>query len=134
MTIDSKFNLNGTIVVILYHMNFEHTDDKFHYDDKINDKIEFSDAMFSVAINESELDDIISESEQIIIKQDFTCYCFNVKREPLYYRIKGIGQKLTNRYIINELIEQKMNLECNHMFLEGFIKKTDVQFELLVTS
>jgi hypothetical protein len=27
-----------------------------------------------------------------------------------------------------------MNLECNHMFLEGFIKKTECQFELMTGS
>ena len=95
---------------------------------------EFPGALFSVDIDESELDDIISESDQIMIKQEFTCYCFNVKRDPLYYRVKGNGKKLTNRYVIEELIKQKMNLECNHMFLEGFIKNTDNQFELLVGS
>ena len=96
---------------------------------------EFPGALFVVDIDESELDEIISESDQIMIKQEFTCYCFNVKREPLYYRVKGSPtQKLTNRYVIEELIKQNMNLECNHMFLEGFIKKTDVQFELQVGS
>jgi hypothetical protein len=96
---------------------------------------EFPEALFVVAIDKSELDDIISESDQIMIKQEFTCYCFNVKRDPLYYHIKvSPGQNLTNRYVINELIEQKMNLECNHMFLEGFIQKTDVQFELITGS
>jgi len=96
---------------------------------------EFPGALFVVDIDESELDEIISESDQIMIKQEFTCYCFNVKREPLYYRVKGSPtKKLTNRYVIEELIKQKVNLECNHMFLEGFIKKTDVQFELQVGS
>jgi len=96
---------------------------------------EFQGALFSVAIDESKLDDIISESSQIMIKQDFTCYCFNVKREPLYYHIKeSESNKLTNRHVIKGLIEQKMNLECNHMFLEGFIQKTDFQFELMTGS
>ena len=92
----------------------------------------FSGALFVVDIDVSQLDDIICESENIIIKQDFPCYCFNVKRDPLYYRVKGNGKKLTNRYVIEELIKQKMNLECNHMFLEGFIKNTDNQFELII--
>lgn len=96
---------------------------------------EFPAALFVIDIDESELDDIISESDQIMIKQEFTCFCFNVKREPLYYRIKGSRtQKLTNRYVIEELIKQRMNLECDHMFLGGFIKKTDVQFELMTGS
>ena len=95
----------------------------------------FSGALFVVDIDVSQLDDIICESENLIIKQDFPCYCFNVKREPLYYRIKGSRtQKLTNRYVIEELIKQRMNLECDHMFLGGFIKKTDVQFELMTGS
>ena len=112
-------------------MSFEYHDEKFHYDESI-DKSEFQGAMFVVDIDESKLDDILSEKDQVIIKQDFDCYCFHVKREPRYFHVKGPkGQPLTNRYVIKELIEQKMNLECNHMFLEGFIKKTECQLEVM---
>ena len=116
-------------------MNSEYQDEKFHYDEEIDKKSEFYGAMFSVDIDESELDDILSDLDQVIIKQDFDCYCFHVKREPRYFHIKGPkGKSLTNRDVIKELIEQKMNLECNHMFLEGFIKKTECQFELMTGS
>tara|TARA_B110000967_G_scaffold202195_2_gene240630 strand:- start:594 stop:887 length:294 start_codon:yes stop_codon:yes gene_type:complete len=97
--------------------------------------MKFTNALFVIDIDESELDTIISESDQIMIKQEFNCYCFNVKRDPLYYRVQGSQtKKLTNRYVIEELIKQKMNLECNHMFLKGFIQNTECQFELDVGS
>ena len=123
-------------------MNFGYQDDEFHYeeDDQFHydgaiDKSEFKGAMFSIAIEDSELDDILSDKDQIMIKQDFNCYCFHVKREPRYFRIKcPKGKSLTNKQVIKELIEQRMILECNHVFLEGFIKKTDYQYELMTGS
>ena len=105
-------------------------DNEFHYDEGIDDKVEFKGAMFSIAIEDSELDNILTEKDQIMIKQDFDCYCFHKKREPRYFHIKRRSESLTNRCVIQQLIEQKMVLECNHVFLEGFIKKTDCQFEL----
>ena len=94
----------------------------------------FPGALFSITIDDSELDDILSDSDQIMIKQDFDCDCFHVKRVPRYFRIKSSGNSLTNRYVIKELIKQRLNLECNHIFLEGFIKNTDCQFELMTGS
>ena len=115
--------------------HYEEEDDQFHYDEGIDDKSEFKGAMFSIAIEDSELDDILSDKDQIMIKQDFNCYCFHVKREPRYFRIKcPKGKSLTNKQVIKELIEQRMILECNHVFLEGFIKKTDYQYELMTGS
>jgi|TARA_B110000027_G_C16085447_1_gene285714 hypothetical protein len=123
-------------------MNFGYQDDEFHYDEEDDqfhydeeDESEFKGAMFSIAIEDSELDDILSDKDQIMIKQDFNCYCFHVKREPRYFRIKcPKGKSLTNKQVIKELIEQRMILECNHVFLEGFIKKTDYQYELMTGS
>ena len=116
-------------------MNFGQTDDEFHYDEGNDDKVEFKGAMFSIAINDSELDNVLSDQDQIMIKQDFDCYCFNKKRDPRYFHIQCPKDKsLTNRCIIQQLIDQKMVLECNHVFLEGFIKNTDCQFELATGS
>jgi hypothetical protein len=44
---------------------------------------------------------------------------------------------MTNKFIIQQLINQKLNLqECNHHFLEGFIKSknSDCQLEIVVGS
>ena len=115
--------------------HYEEEDDQFHYDEEDESNSEFKGAMFSIAIEDSELDDILSDKDQIMIKQDFNCYCFHVKREPRYFRIKcPKGKSLTNKQVIKELIEQRMILECNHVFLEGFIKKTDYQYELMTGS
>lgn len=135
-------------------MNFEFPDDEFSFEiESILSEIDenydlpvfqfpvtqfpvtqFPGALFSIDIDDSELDNILSDSDQIMIKQTFDCDCFHVKRVPRYFHIKGSGNPLTNRYVIKELIKQRLNLECNHFFLEGFIKNTDCQFELMTGS
>ena len=101
--------------------------------EELSDKITETDTETDDS-DDSELDDILSESDQIMIKQNFDCDCLHVKRVPRYFRIKGFGNSLTNRYVIKELIKQRLSLECNHIFLAGFIKNTDCQFELITGS
>lgn len=82
----------------------------------------FPDAKFSPSIDLENLDDIVSDKKEIIIKQDFTCYCYdNINKRPKYYTIKcGENESLTNKYIINELIKKGIRVECDHVFLESF--------------
>ena len=137
----SDLKLSGVVRV---DMNFGFPDEEFTFkiastlseiDETSNLPVpDFHGALFSIDIDDSELDNILSDSDQIMIKQDFDCDCFHVKRVPRYFRIKGFGNSLTNRYVIKELIKQRLNLECNHIFLEGFIKNTDCQFELMTGS
>ena len=82
----------------------------------------FPDAKFSPSIDLENLDNIFSDKKEIIIKQDFTCYCYdNINKRPKYYTIKcGENESLTNKYIINELIKKGIKVECDHVFLESF--------------
>lgn len=43
---------------------------------------------------------------------------------------------MTNKYIIQKLINQGLKMDCNHVFLEGFIKSKDseCQFEIFAGS
>ena len=89
----------------------------------------YPDAKFIIALEEEAELEILSDLKQIIIKQEFNCYCYEKKKTPLFFLIQG--KKLTNNYVIEELIKQDMKLECNHIFLEGFIQNTECQFELI---
>ena len=93
----------------------------------------FFDAMFDVIIDINELDDLVSDKKEIIIQQEFKCYCYkNLPREKKLYTIKG--DKLTNKYIINELIKQDLVLNCDHRFLEGFNNIKGNLYEIILGS
>ena len=92
----------------------------------------FPDAKFSPSIDLENLDDIVSDKKEIIIKQDFTCYCYdNMNKSPKYFTIKcSENESLTNKYIMTELMKQKMKIECDHRFVEGFDKHKDNIYEI----
>jgi hypothetical protein len=97
----------------------------------------FPNAKFSIAIDIEELDDIITTQPKIIIKSSYNCYCYEIcKRTTEYFIISG--KNITNKYIINELINQGLHLDCDHRFVEGFHNpssiKSDCQFEIMTGS
>ena len=96
----------------------------------------YPEANFSPSISLEELDDKVSEEKEIIIKQDFTCYCYdNMNKRPNYFTIKcSENESLTNKYIINSLIKKNLKLECEHRFLEGFNHLNDNIYELCLGS
>ena len=102
------------------------------------DKI-FPNALFYVAIDLEELDTIVTEKTDIIVKHVYNCFCYDdCKKNTDYFYIScTLDKKMTNKFIIQELIKQGLNLqECNHHFLEGFIKskESDCDFEIIVSS
>jgi len=95
----------------------------------------FPNAQFEVAIDIGEIDNLITDKQFIIVKNTYNCYCYdNCKKITDYFNIKG--ENITNRYVIEQLIEQGLHLDCNHHFLEGFYKTkdSDNQFEICVGS
>jgi hypothetical protein len=95
----------------------------------------FPDAKFVVSIEFDYLDEVVSDLPAIIVKNARTCYCYDGKDSSIdYFYISGI--RLTNAFIIKQLIEQGLNLACNHCFLEGFrkTKNSDCQFEICTGS
>jgi len=103
---------------------------------EIIDKM-FPNAKFTVAIPLSEIDDVVSENDHIILKKDMSCYCYdglqNHPKAEWFLVKRPEGQKLTNAVIIRELIKQNLELDCNHCFLESFDrypKDSECQFEI----
>lgn len=109
-------------------------------DEEIEKEIEqmhnmFSNAQFEVAINIEEMDKLFTDKNYIIVKNTYSCYCYDdCKKNTDYFYIKG--ENMTYRYVIEQLIEKGLKLECNHHYLEGFYKTegSDCQFEILVGS
>ena len=92
------------------------------------DKI-FPNANFHIDIHLSILDDIFTTKKQIFITHSHNCYCYTGNYRPTeFFEIKG--DKITYRYIFNELIRQGLNVECNHCFFEGFDKTTNIQYSI----
>ena len=89
----------------------------------------FSDAKFNVSIDIDELDDVLSTEKTIVVKQTFTCHCYsNCNKHPSFYIIRG--ETMSQKYVIQELINQKFKIECDHQFIEGFDKLNETQFEV----
>ena len=81
-----------------------------------------------------ELDNIVTDETDIVVKNTYDCYCYTNKRKTDYYYISG--KHITNKFIIYKLIEQGLDLDCDHRFLEGFCKSKDsnCQFEIATGS
>ena len=95
----------------------------------------FGETDFTVSISLDELDDLITDKKQIVIKCDYICYCYKLEpRNTEYFVING--DRLTNKYVLLELKNQKLCLDCNHCFIEGFYKcdNSDIQFGLRIGS
>ena len=117
------------------------TEEQYQYEYEIKQIEEmFPNAKFSIAINIEDMDNIITEQTNIVVKHTYACYCYdNCNKNTDFFYItnrQDDKMKMTNKFIITELIKQGLKLECNHVFLEGFIQSKDsvCQFELLVGS
>jgi hypothetical protein len=98
----------------------EYDEDEYEKESELIDQM-FPNANFTIAIDLHELDDLVTEDQEISIKHTYNCYCYGDRpRETEYYEIKG--NQLTNKFILLELIKQGLNLDCNHCFVEGFYK------------
>ena len=78
---------------------------------------------FSIALSLKELDKILTPDKAIILKCEFSCYCYSIyprETEYIYITTENING-ITNRDIINKLEIINFNTGCNHAFLEGFI-------------
>ena len=80
------------------------------------------------------LDDLLTEEKHIFLSNHLTCYCYDGMGRPNqeFYEIKG--DRITYRYVLNELIRQDFNPDCNHRFLEGIDKVSEIQYSLSMGS
>lgn len=94
----------------------------------------FPNAKFNVCIPIEDLDNIITDEKEIIVIQKIHCYCYKRKRTK-YFTIKcNENEFLTNKYIITELMNQKMKMQCNHRFLEEIHKNKENIYEIYAGS
>ena len=95
--------------------------------DRIHDM--FPSAQFSVCTTIDQLDELVTDLKQIVIRSDYNCYCYGVQpRKTEYYYI--VGDRITYKLVIDELINQGLDLYCNHRFLEDIHHVEGFLFEL----
>ena len=80
------------------------------------------------------LDDLLTEEKHIFLTHTRYCCCWDEEeyKPTEFYEIKG--DKITYRYVFNELIRQDFNPDCNHYFLELITQTTNIQFDLFMGS
>ena len=94
----------------------------------ISNPDEFPTAMFYVNIPIYELDTIVCRYDTLCIKCMFRCFCYTDRpKQSEYYICKKNGGNITNRDLINCLIENGYEPECDHDFLEEFVRMTEGQ-------
>ena len=98
----------------------------------------FPDICFSVAIRLAEMDQIVSEKDTIVIKSDYRCYCYrDYPRNTDFFIInRPKNGKITYKHIFTELMNQELDLDCDHCFIEGIEKtpNSECQFEFALGS
>ena len=95
----------------------------------------FPNAQFFVSFPLDELDKVVINSEKVAIKCDFNCYCYhNHPRNSEYFICKKSIKGITNRDLVNCLIENNFDPICDHSFLEEFQVDTPSQVSVLLGS
>ena len=98
----------------------------------------FPNAKFSVCIDLNMMNDVLTEKDIIVIKSDYSCYCYrDCPRNTDFFIIhRPQNGKITYRHILTELMNQGLDLDCNHSFIEDIYpsKNTDCQYQLWLGS
>ena len=118
----------------MYMSEIEYTEEQY---EKMFAEIErlFPHANFSIDIDYlSILDELLTDKKHIFISNDRYCYCWDGIDAPkkVFYEIKG--DRLTYRFVLNELIRLDFNPDCNHRFLESIDSVTDIEYSLSMGS
>jgi len=91
--------------------------------------IQFPNINFSVCIKLIDLDKVIIDNHIVSIKCGFNCYCYDGNPRISEYFICKKEKNITNRDLINCLIDNKFDPRCNHHFLEYFDIRSSGQVE-----
>jgi len=114
--------------------DIEYTEEQYEEMIEGMEKI-FPDANFSIDVDFLYvLDELLTDKKHIFISNDRYCYCWDGIDAPKqeFFEIKG--DSITYRYVLNELIRQDFNPNCNHIFLEGIDKVSEIQYRLSMGS
>ena len=85
---------------------------------KIIDEL-FPNARFDICIDFNDLHKVVTTKKKVTLIQTFDCYCYETCPRSIKTFIIKSNKPMTIRYIINELIKQDFELDCNHRFLES---------------
>jgi hypothetical protein len=89
----------------------------------------YPDANFDICFTLNELDEVVSEKKVVIIKMTHNCYCYDdCPRQNEFIVVKNDGDGITTKMLVEALIRNDYDPECNHRFLELFEKVNDVTF------
>lgn len=101
----------------------------------------FPDALFDVCIDLNIMNNVLSENSIIMIKSDYTCFCYREfpRNTDFFIITRPKNGKITYRHVFTELINQGLNLinqGCNHIYIEGITqsKNSNCQFEFCLGS
>ena len=81
---------------------------------------QFPNSKFSISLPLVDIDNVVINTGPVAIKCDFNCYCYSEAPRISEFYICKKEKNITNRDLINCLIDNKFDTKCNHHFLEGF--------------
>lgn len=90
---------------------------------------------FTIAIPYYKLNTKVTDKKNIVVKVDYTCHCYSQCPRPNdYFYIQS--DNITYKHIIEHLIANNFNPDCDHRFLEDIFpsKGSNVQFEIFMGS
>ena len=94
--------------------------EKYDYETEQLEKM-FPNAKFTVCISLSELDDVLSFADKILIKVDNDCCDDEYQRDIDWIFVQNkSGNGITKRDAIQSMIDYGVYNECGHRFLELF--------------
>ena len=96
--------------------------------DSENIKITRFKQKFVNSISENKLNKLLTRKNKIIVK-------YENEDDVIYFTI--IGNKITYKYVINELYKQGLNLidhDQDHIYIEDLISEDDYTFDIIIGS
>jgi hypothetical protein len=95
----------------------EKTDEQYEAEREAMERL-FPNAKFDICIDINELDEDFGLN-CVVFKHAYTCYCYDKSHRPTDFIVIRDDKPVTVRKVIQELIHQNFNPNCNHYFLEG---------------
>ena len=81
---------------------------------------QFPNSKFSISLPLIDIDNVVISTGQVAIKCGFNCYCYSEAPRISEFYICKKEKNITNRDLINCLIDNNFDTGCDHSFLEQF--------------
>lgn len=102
--------------------------EKWEEEQRIIDEM-FPNCPFSICIDLDEMNQVVSNEPRIVIQCvpcDIPC---GRSGNRIYVYVNNNGNGITNKDMIKAMIDAGYHPECDHHFLEGFDKKSNITYE-----